>query len=242
MNGSSLPMRTCCSNRTGSHHWRATPRADAILFSVARKSPGKAGGTFAALQRFQLEFLFAAAYAFHAAGIDGSCMGNNLLVRKRAYHEVGGQATIGYCIVEDRGLYAAFKRRNMSIAPAHPFFAKTATYPCDTVAQFYQQMLRWARGGFSLGATLFAAGMLFAVQNVSVIAATAGLLKPVNAVLSVVNFLGTMTFTHLAFKKIGSSETALFYPVHQVFVALEILVFCLSFLITPKVIWKKRQV
>jgi energy-converting hydrogenase Eha subunit C len=103
-------------------------------------------------------------------------------------------------------------------------------------------MLRWARGGFSLGSVLPAAGLLFAAQNFSIIAAAVGLLSPVNTILSVVNFLVTMLFTHLAFKKMGSGETALLYPVHQVFAALETIVFFLSFLITPAVVWKKRSV
>ncbi len=220
---------------------RNAVRGSGLIFGHT-KITAEAHGIFAALQRFQLEFLFAAAYAFHVSGIDGSCMGNNLLVRKQAYAGVGGQAGIGYSITEDRRLYAAFKRKRLPIAPANPFAAKAATYPCDTAGDFYHQMLRWARGGFSMGPALLAAGLLFAVQGLSIIAAASGLLSPVNTALSVADFVATMLFTHIAFKKMGSGETALFYPVHQVFAALEAIIFCLSFLFTPAVVWKKRPV
>ena len=198
-------------------------------------------GMFAALQRFQLEFLFAVAYSFHWAGIAGSCMGNNLLIRKKAYTGLGGQAKIGYSIVEDRDLYKAFKRRGYEAAPAHPFLAKAATIPCASVPQFYHQMLRWARGGFSFTSLLLPAGLLLTAQNFALLAALCGQLPFGTMALSFVNFFLTMLYVHCAFRKTGSGESALFFPVYYAVMLVETVAFLLSFLITPKVEWKTRK-
>ncbi len=199
------------------------------------------GGPLAFVQRFQLEFLFAAAYAFHAAGIGGSCMGNNILIKKNAYNRVGGQAGIGYSIVEDRDLYAAFRRRKLSIAPQQPFSVTAKTYACDTPGRYYHQMLRWARGGFSLGSPLAWAGLLILLQNIAFAASLAGLLPVPCRILSYVNFLLTTAFVYAGFKKIRSQEHALFFPAYWAWMLVETAVFFLSFAITPRVTWKHRN-
>jgi cellulose synthase/poly-beta-1,6-N-acetylglucosamine synthase-like glycosyltransferase len=198
-------------------------------------------GLFNALQRFQLEFLFAAAYSFHAAGIAGSCMGNNLLIRKKAYTGLGGQTKIGYSIVEDRDLYRALRDRRYAVAPANPFLAKAATLPCASLSQFYHQMLRWARGGFSFNSMLLPAGLLLTVQNIALLAALCGLLSSAPMTLSFANFFLTMLYVYCAFRKTGSRESALFFPVYYALMLAETAVLLFSFLITPKVEWKGRK-
>jgi cellulose synthase/poly-beta-1,6-N-acetylglucosamine synthase-like glycosyltransferase len=211
-----------------------------LVFGHTKIAEG--GGLFSALQRFQLEFLFSAAYSFHAAGIDGSCMGNNLLVRKKAYADIGGQAGIGYSIVEDRALYRAFKCRGLKISPAFPFSSKASTFACATLPQFYHQMLRWSRGGFSPRSPLLPAALLLTIQNAALLSVLPGRLSQINASLSIVNFSLTLLFLFISFKKINSKENALYFPVYFLFLAFETVVFCLSFFFTYKVNWKKRKV
>jgi 1,2-diacylglycerol 3-beta-glucosyltransferase len=215
----------------------ALPGTDFIFGHTAMS--GK--GPFAAVQRFQLEFLFAAAYSFHKAGIAGSCMGNNLLIRKKTYLELGGQAKIGYSIVEDRDLYRVFKRYGYGVEPARPFYAKATTLPCATFGQFYHQMLRWARGGFSFTSMLLPAGLLLTTQNFSFLAAVCGLFPLSAAIICFLNFILTMLYLHRAFKKTGSRESAFFFPVYYVVMLLETVVLLFSFLVTPKVEWKGKK-
>jgi cellulose synthase/poly-beta-1,6-N-acetylglucosamine synthase-like glycosyltransferase len=223
-----------------SWHAAAAPGCDLVFGHT--KIANTPGGPFCAMQRFQLEFLFATAYAFHGAGIGGSCMGNNLLIKKSSYRRVGGQRGIGYSIVEDRDLYAAFRRRGMSVAPAEPFSARALTYPCDSFGRFYHQMLRWARGGFSPGSPLLWAGLLLTLQNAAFVVAVAGILSPAATVIAFVNFVLTMAFAALGFRKIGSRESAFFFPAYYLCMLAETAVIILSFFLTPKVVWKRRNV
>jgi cellulose synthase/poly-beta-1,6-N-acetylglucosamine synthase-like glycosyltransferase len=198
-------------------------------------------GLFALVQRFQLEFLFATAYAFHAASLDSSCMGNNLLIRKSAYCSFGGQEGIGYSIVEDRDLYRAFTRRGFKTAPCEPFRALAFTASCTTPAQFYHQALRWARGGFSRLTILLPAALLFTFQNAAFAASLFGCMPRPVTILTVLNFFITLGFTGLAFWKTHSGENVLFLPVYLIFTLVEAIVFCCSFFVTPKVRWKSRK-
>ncbi len=199
-------------------------------------------GVFSFVQRFQLEFLFATAYAFHIAGIGGSCMGNNLLVRKNAYNGIGGQAGLGYSMVEDRDLYAAFRRRRMQIVPAEPFSAQAFTSPCETAGRFYHQALRWARGGFTFRSPLLWPGLLLTFQNVAFVAGLAGFVSGAAAMLAFFNFLLTIAYVHVGFRKTCSSENALLFPVYFVFMLFETAVLALVIPFTRKVAWKGRAV
>ena len=69
---------------------RAADKPDLVFgHTVIDASP--AAGLFGKFQSFQLEVLFAVAYALHRAGIAGSCMGNNMLISRKA--EAGGPAS-----------------------------------------------------------------------------------------------------------------------------------------------------
>jgi cellulose synthase/poly-beta-1,6-N-acetylglucosamine synthase-like glycosyltransferase len=207
-----------------------------LVFGHTALSPD--GGLSGLLQRFQLEFLFATAYSFHAAGLDGSCMGNNLLIRKKAYLEIGGQKGIGCSIVEDRDLYKEFKRRGYATAPLEPFTAHAFSSPCDTLPRFYHQMLRWTRGGFASSPLLLCAALIFSFQNSTLFASMCGATPYAVTCICVANFFLTMLFAGLAFRKIYSKENIFFIPLYLVFTLLEAVVFCLSFIVTPRVRWK----
>jgi cellulose synthase/poly-beta-1,6-N-acetylglucosamine synthase-like glycosyltransferase len=197
---------------------------------------------FSALQEFQLEFLFASAYSLHAASLDSSCMGNNIMIKKSAYAAIGGQQAIGYSIVEDRDLYARFKKAKYTIAPMTPFFPTAYTKPCESYASFYQQMLRWARGGFSRGPLLLAAAGLFSLQTMLFVSALSCHLPMPLTICTMGDFLLTLIFVASVFKRIGSKVLLTLLPVYYLFVVCESVVFLVSFIITPKLQWKKQTI
>ncbi len=202
----------------------------------------KDAAPLAAMQRFQLEFLFATAYAFHASNFETSCMGNNIAFRKNRYTEIGGQKGIGYSIVEDRALYLALKKRGCSIGVTEPFSAKAFTQPCPTLSDFFHQTLRWARGGFSFTSQLLPAAMLFSFQNCIFFISLSGTMNPGVAIFSFINFVLTLLFVFVSFSKIKSHEKALVFPLFLLFLFCETIVFGFSFLTTKRVLWKSKKV
>lgn len=196
---------------------------------------------FEALQAFQLEFLFIAAYAFHTAKLRGSCMGNNMLVSKKMYQEIGGQSGIGYSIVEDRDLLAVALKKKYEVTPAIPFYPSAETIPCKTISRFFHQMLRWLKGGLSNSLNLVPVIAALGFQNAVFLLSILGILPVFLLWISSANFVLLMIFTFTGLKKIGSKENILLFPFYYGFMIVETAFMVLPVLIiTPK--WKKRRI
>ena len=196
---------------------------------------------FEALEAFQLEFLFTAAYAFHTAKLPGSCMGNNMLISKAAYNEIGGQSALGYSIVEDRDLLIAAMKKGFIATPAVPFLPIAETAPCRTLNQLFHQTLRWLKGGLSGSFSLLPAILLLGFQNVIFLLSIIGILPVFLTWISLVNFILLAIFTFTGFKKIGSKENILFFPLYYGFLLVETVLMILPVLIISPV-WKKRRI
>ncbi len=196
---------------------------------------------FTHFQAFQLEFLFATAYAFHAAGLRGSCMGNNLLIRTEVYKKIGGQAGIGYSIVEDRDLLNAVAQQGFRASPTTPFVPTAETKPCTSFGQFFHQILRWVKGGIRPNSMVSPIMALFALQHVIFILLLIFYLPCSLFWGSIINAFLLGLFLRLAFRKIASSESLLFYPLFLGISVLETVSMLIPTLFfTP--LWKERKV
>ena len=116
------------------------------------------------LQKAQLDFLFAISFVFCKLGLDGSAMGNNLMISKKLYEKIGGQAGIGFSLIEDKKLLSAARKHGAKIFCTKDFSAYAFTKPVP-IKKFIQQMLRWVKGGFIESPFLAVALVLFAISN-----------------------------------------------------------------------------
>jgi cellulose synthase/poly-beta-1,6-N-acetylglucosamine synthase-like glycosyltransferase len=101
------------------------------------------------IQSVQLDFLFVSSWLLTRAGLDSSCMGNNLCISKALYTKIGGQRSIGYTMVEDKKLFGLVRKAGVNPQPVEPFAARAFTYGIKSASGFYAQMLRWIKGGFA---------------------------------------------------------------------------------------------
>jgi len=197
---------------------------------------------FTWFQKFQLETLFTVAYTFNRAGIAGSCMGNNLLISRKAYLETGGFDAMGYSIVEDLDLLATFHRKHLPTATTEPFSATASTFPATTINDYCQQLLRWARGGFRKNLNLSIPGALLAAQNLLLIGALLGVLPGNVSLLACGNLLLTWFFIAAAFRRIKSNENSLlFLPFYALFLIESLCLMAFSVFKKP-IVWKNRRI
>jgi len=201
--------------------------------------PGRA--LFGWFQSFQLEVLFAVAYALHRAGISGSCMGNNLLLSRKAYAGCGGFDGIGYTMVEDRALLLAMRKNGYRIGTTEPFYPQATTMPCARPGHFASQLLRWARGGFRWNSNLALFAVVLACQNFAVMGATTGICPAGISVVAVINLLATWFFVAWAFRLTGSKLNGLLFPAFIPGLLLETVLLPLGLLFRREIIWKGRQ-
>jgi len=210
--------------------------------SIDTAPAGGKKGLFAALEAYQLEFLFAFAYAFSKLGLTGSCMGNNVLVVKECYLKCGGQGGVGYSIVEDRALLELMRRRGLKTTASEPFTVTAATCPSRTKKQFASQALRWAAGGLRPGGGLFAAGLLLLAQNALFPLSIAGLMPAAVAVPCAANFLLTWGFLAAAFRKNNSPAPKTLFPLYYAFMLAETVIFAVMMVFRPGIKWKGRKI
>jgi cellulose synthase/poly-beta-1,6-N-acetylglucosamine synthase-like glycosyltransferase len=247
--------------RISSHDWIALTDADMVfepiwLSSLAARASGevamvfghtvkKAGGTsglFAWFQTFQLETLFSVAYAFSQASLTGSCMGNNLLISKKAFNDADGYRAMGYSITEDCDLLKAFRKKGLTVATTYPFNPTAYTSPCSEMSDFFNQVMRWAKGGFGKNPVLALAGSLLGIQNILFILGIIGILTGPMTLLTFGNLLLTWLFIALAFKKIGSRQHPLhFWPFYLLFLVESMIIFG-ALIIRHPIVWKERTI
>jgi len=196
---------------------------------------------FTMLESYQLEFLFAFAYAFSKLNLTGSCMGNNLLVVKDAYIKCGGQRGVGYSIVEDRALLELLRKKGFRTSAAEPFRVTAATQPARAWKRFASQTTRWIRGGLRPGGGLFIAGILLLFQNIIFPMSIFGITPEIAAIQSGINFLLTWAFTAAAFKKTSSPAPPFLYPIYYLFIIAETIIFIFSLVFGRKIEWKGRK-
>lgn len=195
---------------------------------------------FNTLQSFQLEFLFVTAYAFFTAKLHGSCMGNNMLLSKKMYYEIGGQSGIGYSIVEDRDLLTVALKKGYGVTPTIPFYPSAETIPSKTISQFFQQTLRWLKGSFRHSQGLVPAIVLLGIQNLILLLSILGILPGLLLWASIVNAGLLMIFSSVGLQKTGSKENILFFPLYYGFMIIESILLVLPLLfMTPR--WKRRS-
>ncbi|MBN1130403.1 MAG: glycosyltransferase [Chitinispirillaceae bacterium] len=246
--------------RSASSDWIALTDADMVLSQnwlsslMSQVTPGIAmvfGHTatltsassplFHWFQAFQIETLFGVAYAFNRCGLTGSCMGNNLLISKNAFDTVGGYAAIGHSMTEDCDLLRLFRNKRFPVVAAHPFYPTASTSPCKRLRDYYQQILRWAVGGFGRNPMLAATGLLLGAQNLLFIIALAGILSGPVALVVFCNLLLTWLFVAVAFRAIGSRQHPLhFWPFYLLFMV-ESLILAMAMVFRRPVIWKGRR-
>lgn len=202
----------------------------------------KGNSFFVRFQAYQLDFLFCIAGSFYHAGITGSCMGNNIALLRNKYISTGGYEKIGYSIVEDRALYALFKKNNLNCKMAEPFHSKAYTLPCRTIKQFHHQMLRWARGGFSINSILLPAGLLFAFQNIVLCLSITGLPALSSVYIAAGNFFLTWLLVSFSFQQIKVDSKAIYFPVFFCILMVESVFFAGSLLFYRQIDWKGRVV
>lgn len=191
-------------------------------------------------QAFQLEFLFAIAYAFERAHLQGSCMGNNMLVSKKAYTAVNGQDGVGYSIVEDRDLLAKIRQKGFLTASTIPFVPSAFTYPVKSTNAFLHQMLRWIKGGSNRSFNLGAGVILFGVQNMLFLLSLIHIL-PLNFLwTSSINGMILFLLLHIVFKKTASKEKSMQFPLFYILICIETFIMLIPVLFFSPV-WKSRK-
>jgi 1,2-diacylglycerol 3-beta-glucosyltransferase len=212
----------------------------ALVFGHTIITPS--GKLFPLLQSLQLEFLFSIAVLFHDLHIPGSCMGNNLLIRKSAYLSCGGQTAIGYSIAEDQALLHRFRRCGHSIGTVSPFHPTAMTPPQTTIDGFIQQISRWASGGFSGNRILLFFGVLFGLHVFVTCILCTGILHRTTSMAGLGSFCIAWLVTAVMFTRNRSKVSPLLFPLLYPMILMETITLFGVFASGKRLRWKERSI
>ncbi len=215
---------------------------DRVALVFGHTTISHSGYPFPLLQSLQLEFLFSIAVLFHYLHIPGSCMGNNLLIRKSDYLAIGGQEGIGYSITEDQALLHRFRRYGHSTGMVSPFHPTATTPPQATIYGFVRQLSRWALGGFSSNRTLLLSGILFLLHvSLSCILGT-GILPRSATMAGLGSFCITWLVATVMFTRNRSNVSPLLFPLLYPLILLETVILIGAFASGKRLRWKERSI
>lgn len=193
---------------------------------------------------FQLEYLFSAAYTFNLAGIHGSCMGNNLLISKSLYSEIGGQENIGYTITEDMQLVNRAISIGAVVESVKPFYPTVFTSAPSTLNGLLHQAIRWAKGGIKSSFAILLITMVSSFQSILVLILPFLIFHKMcyNTVnLSLINVLLLTLYLSIFIRRTNSPAKLSFFPFFYIMYAFQSLLLAIPlFFLKPK--WKDREI
>lgn len=197
---------------------------------------------FSFFQSFQLGFLFMTALLLHCLRIPGSCMGNNIMIRKKTYLELGGQKSIGYAVTEDRALLEHYVRKKRLVRPTNPFVPTAITLPHYSISLFVHQMLRWARGGLHGSKYLILLGVGLTLQHAVLIMTIVGYHNNLHRLLAIFTFLAIWIMVAVTFTKNRVPVTPLLFPLYYLVLISETVLIPVLAIILRKIQWKNSSI
>ncbi|HUI28779.1 MAG TPA: glycosyltransferase [Candidatus Acidoferrales bacterium] len=104
------------------------------------------------IQALDWDFLLTVGAGAATIGKPIACLGNNLVVRKKAYDEIGGYKNIKFSVTEDFALLKAIARSG-KWSYCYPMEKSTLveTLPVESFREVFSQRKRWATGGKETG-------------------------------------------------------------------------------------------
>ncbi len=124
------------------------------------------------LQRADLAHLLAAEWGAIGLGIPISAIGNNLAIRRAAYDEIGGYATLEPTIVEDCAILQRVAQTGRWKVAVTGSDSTIETEPVTTGRAFLRQRARWSTGAFLVTRSQLVFLVAVFLQRVATVAAT----------------------------------------------------------------------
>lgn len=88
-------------------------------------------------------------YVFFEADQAITAMGNNMLITRKAYNEVGGYENLPFSITEDYALFEAVSQKGYDCLQVTNSNVKATTFAIDGFVNLLQQRQRWIKGSFA---------------------------------------------------------------------------------------------
>ncbi len=196
-------------------------------------------GLLAYLQ--QIDWLFATSMlkAVSDLNIPVTTMGNNMLMRKSVYEEVGGYEAMSFSVTEDLELFNAIKGQYKTVNLFHPDVLNLSKAQ-NSLKDLLVQRKRWMTGAFDLPLLMIL--LLFIQTSFFAIILLLLILNPAFGMgVLITKLILRYSFISLAANKLKRSVNILGSIIFEFYNAIFSFVSLIYYLIPGKIAWKGRK-
>jgi cellulose synthase/poly-beta-1,6-N-acetylglucosamine synthase-like glycosyltransferase len=189
----------------------------------------------------QIDWLFATGMLKVVSDLDipVTTMGNNMLIRKKVYEEIGGYEAMPFSVTEDLELFNHIKEDYKTINLFNPNVLNESM-PIKSLGELLIQRKRWMRGAFELPLIMIA---LLTIQS-SFFAIIIGLVI-INPIIAAIVLASKFTFRYiflsLVVRKLKDRVNIFGSLIFEVYTSIFSLVSLLYYLIPGPIEWKGRK-
>ncbi|WP_266205034.1 glycosyltransferase [Pontibacter kalidii] len=196
---------------------------------------------FARLQAMDWLYALGLMQVVSDLGLRVTTMGNNMLLRRQAYEEVGGYESINFSITEDIAIFNEVLRRGWGFRNIYSPHVLALSTPAPTFTAYLQQRRRWMRGSMHLPWYM---AIIFILHS-----AYYPVLLPFFAYTSVGVMLAIFTFKlllqslylHLCLRRLGRSVRWYLYFFFELYLVISSVILIIYFFLPLKTRWKGRK-
>jgi cellulose synthase/poly-beta-1,6-N-acetylglucosamine synthase-like glycosyltransferase len=168
-------------------------------------------------------------------------MGNNMLLTRKAYEEVGGFENIPFSITEDIAIFNQILKRGYGFRNIYNSSVLAHSAPAPDYGALLEQRKRWMRGSVHMPKYMFALFVLHSAYYPVLVPfffqASAG----IAASIAVAKLLLQSLFLHTCLKRLNRSAPWWQYIVFEVYMLVTSFILILYFFMPTKVKWKGRK-
>lgn len=200
----------------------------------------RSGGFLGLFQGIDWVFALAMVRVLTVLGFPVTAMGNNMMVRKKAYVETGGYRSIGFSVTEDFALFQSLIKSGWGFKNVIHSIITAISVPTSGFVNLLHQRKRWMNGALKLHWSIVLLLILQALYFPLIL----GLLiyRPIEAleVIAMKVFLQTL-FIGVSLLKTRSFKHVLMLPFYEVYAGIFAMSLSIFYLLPVKMKWKGRR-
>lgn len=198
-------------------------------------------GFFAEMQALDWYYALGLVQVVSDLKLPVTSMGNNMLLRRKAYEDVGGFESIKFSITEDIAIFNAILKKGWKFRNLYQQSVLAKSTPAATFWQFMHQRKRWMKGTAHLPLYMAIIFVLHAAYYPVLLPFYTYTSVGIAFLIFVVKLILQSIFLYLCLKRIGERTSWWNYVLFEIYMIVSSIILIIFFFLPSKVNWKGRK-
>ncbi|MEJ8803366.1 glycosyltransferase [Pontibacter sp. H249] len=170
-----------------------------------------------------------------------TAMGNNMLLRRKAYDDVGGFESIAFSITEDIAIFNKILEKGWSYRNVYSSEVLALSTPAIGFNQFIHQRKRWMKGSMHLPVYMVIILILHSAYYPVLLPFGFHTSAGVVFAVFIVKLLMQSLYLHVCLRRLGRSAAWWEYFIFEIYLVITSIVLLVFYYLPVKTIWKGRE-